>query len=838
MEEIQVSRIQNRPVLAVRSVSAAVRLALGCGMFAVAATPVLAAEDEELAEVVVTAQFREQSVQDTPLAITAVSAEMLEARSQTNITEVANQAPSVTLRQAAPQYGPSIQAYVRGIGQLDFNPALEPGVGMYVDDVYFATLTGSVLDLLDLDRVEVLRGPQGTLAGKNSIGGAVKLYSQKPTAEAGGYFSATYGTRDRVDLRGSANFALTDKLFVRLSGVDKVQDGYVDRLDYGCVNPAGGIPALRTTIAGCRVARDSNVNFSAVRGALRWIVLDDLEFNLAADYTDDDRNPTGAVLVDANTVANSNIQPVQGATNLPLSAFVVPRGSYYSYASYNNSARNYVGALPILPGQSYQNQYQGLTLGVSAGVNPYPLLESRPRARQYFKGGGTSLTTDWKLFDGLALKSVTAWRWYDSGFANDNDQSPLNSSIGDGTLPFHSFSEELRVNGALLDDRINWTAGGFYMKQASRYESWQDLRYTGQANSYSGAADARRFPLQFQQNDRVGAETKAAFAHASWQIIDLLTINAGLRYTDESKDYTFVRKNRNGTTQSFLGVLDGVVSEYSGNNLDYRVNVQFDWTENLMTYVQYATGFKGGGISPRPFVPTQAVAFDPETLDTIEAGVKSDLFDRRLRINGSVYWGKYKDIQLSLQACPQLNIPVGSPGPCGAIANAGTGEVKGLEIETVLRLLPQFTVDASYSYFDFKYTFVDPQVQGSGLPWNITMDDTLPFSPKSKFAVGAQYDWILPNGSRIVPRADLSYQSSLYTNAANQRSNFIDSYSLLNARLTWRSTDGMLDVSLEGTNLTDKYYFTSRADQLQAAGHTDGAPGRPREWAVTIKKRF
>src|SRR5688572_7357279 len=130
-------------------------------------------------EIFVTAQFREQNLQDTPLAITAVNAEMLEARSQTDISQVANQAPSVTLKPQGAAFGPSLAANIRGVGQYDFNPALEPGVGLYVDDVYYATLTGAIFDLLDVDRVEVLRGPQGTLAGKNSIGGAVKLYSKR-----------------------------------------------------------------------------------------------------------------------------------------------------------------------------------------------------------------------------------------------------------------------------------------------------------------------------------------------------------------------------------------------------------------------------------------------------------------------------------------------------------------------------------------------------------------------------------------------------------------------------------------------------------------------------------
>src|SRR5262245_20268185 len=166
-----------------------------------------AAEPQEssgqLEEVVVTAQFREQNLQQTPIAITAVTAGMLESRNQTDIAMVAAQAPNVTLQPNGAAFGSSMVAFIRGVGQTDFNLALEPGVGIYVDDVYYATLTGSLLDLLDLDRVEILRGSQGTLAGKNSIGGAIKLFSQKPTGDGGGYLEATAGTLNRVDARGA-----------------------------------------------------------------------------------------------------------------------------------------------------------------------------------------------------------------------------------------------------------------------------------------------------------------------------------------------------------------------------------------------------------------------------------------------------------------------------------------------------------------------------------------------------------------------------------------------------------------------------------------------------------
>src|SRR5690606_2808838 len=185
-----------------------------------------------------------------------------------------------TLKPQGAPFGPSLAANIRGVGQYDFNPTLEPGVGLYVDDVYYATLTGSIFDLLDLERVEILRGPQGTLAGRNSIGGAVKLYSQRPEGTNTGTISAAYGSRNRIDLRGSADFNLAENLDARIAGVAKRQDGYVQRLDFGCVypmgggallpadaplnagaeiNPADGIPARLPSTSNCVVADEGEV---------------------------------------------------------------------------------------------------------------------------------------------------------------------------------------------------------------------------------------------------------------------------------------------------------------------------------------------------------------------------------------------------------------------------------------------------------------------------------------------------------------------------------------------------------------------------------------------------
>ena len=788
-----------------RSVRYAVRAAVGCALLAAAAGNALAA-DEELAEVVVTAQFREQNVQDTPLAITAVSAEMLENRSQTNITEITNQAPSVTLKQQGAAWGPSIAAYIRGIGTYDFNPALEPGVGIYVDDVYISTLTGSMLDLLDLERVEILRGPQGTLAGRNSIGGAVKLYTKKPTGDESGSFQATYGSRDRLDLRGTANFALTDNLFMRISGVDRKQDGYIDRIDYGCANPGNpyGIKSQVATTAGCVVSRDSDVNYSAGRVALRWVPSDRAEFNLSADYTNDRRNPTGNVLVGyrddlLSAAARERIQPIYDsnpANNAPASAFIpTERHAYYNYASYYNP--------PYAGGGS-----------ATAGAVSFPWQESRPVPVQYFEGWGTALDAEFSLTDSLQLKSISAYRAYSSGFSNDNDLSPLASSIGDGELPFHAFTQELRLNGS--NGPVDWTLGGYYLDQQSRYQSWQDLRYSS--------------PLMFQQNDVVNVDTKAVFGQAIYKLTEQLVLTGGIRYSDEHKDYNYVRLNRDGSTGApVVGGLNGTQGVFDGNNTDYRAAVQYSFTDDVMAYAQYSTGFKGGGVTPRPFVADQATGFGPETLKTWEAGVKADLLDRRLRVNSAVFFGNYDDLQLGLASCAGSTLV----SPCGRVANVGSAEIKGFELESAARILGGFNLDASYSYTDFKYKSL------TGATASILLSHVGVYMPKHKASVGLQYDVALANGSSLMPRVDWSFQSEIYTNGANAPTNRIGGYGLVNARLVWRNADGDLDVALEGTNLGDKYYFMSRMDQTSSGGrHTDGTPGRPREFAVTIKKSF
>jgi iron complex outermembrane receptor protein len=849
----------------------------------VGAVPALAQDQQDdrasVADIVVTAQFREQNLQDTPIAITAVDAALLESRSQTSIQDVANQAPSVTLKPQGAAFGPSLGANIRGVGQFDFNPAVEPGVGFYVDDVYFATLTGSILDLLDLDRVEILRGPQGTLSGRNSIGGAVKLFSKRPEGSNTGYVSGAYGSRNRIDLRASADFNLLQGVDMRLSAVAKKQEGYVDRLDFGCVypaggpatftrdfdvtgaprtlqvNPAGGVPAA-TNSDDCLISKEGEVGYIAMRGQLRLRPSDTIDINIAADYTNDDRTQSGSVLL-RRFYPNGQV----ASPRYPLPLIAAPGTTPAQNFANPSPQRDYnaypIGSTPNANLLTYDNRFlcgnfcnygsYDMPADVAIGQNGLPITSlvngvptpltyraSRADGRIKFQGWGVSGQVEWDLSDDLQLTSITAYRSYVSNFSNDNDVSPLQHSLGYGPLTFDFFSQELRLNGA-IGDTIEYTLGGYYSDQKSVYTSFQDLRTSG---------------LQFQQDDPVDADSKAVFAHISWNPLEPLTITGGIRYTDESKTYQYIRQRpyNDPTSIAANGVLplNGTIGEYSGNRVDYRANAQYAFTDSLMAYVQYSTGFKGGGVNPRPFFVQQALSFGPETLEAFEFGMKTDLFDRMVRFNLAAFLSKYKGIQLALSNCTAITGP-GFGAPCALPVNAGDADIKGIEIETTIRPIEGLTIDGAVSYLDFEYKRFGTYTAGTttvavGGPTNISgpqFGDYAPYTPKWKWSFGIMYDIGLGTAGTLTPRFDAAYQGDIYTLSANRPSNLIEAYTVANGRLTWKNFDEDLSVSLEVTNIFDEYYLLTLNDQtVGGQGYTNGQPGRPREWAVSLKKEF
>lgn len=783
----------------VRLFAAASTAALALGITAPSfAQEAQAEQAPTTSEIVVTAQFREQRLQDTPLSITAVDATLLASRNQTDISQIAAQAPNVQLTQMGGAFGSSMAAYIRGIGQYDFNPAYEPGVGIYIDDVYYASLTGSVMDLLDLDRVEVLRGPQGTLTGRNSIGGAIKLFSAKPTSGSSGTVEATYGSRQRVDLRATANFELTENLFARISGVYKRQEGYVDQIDYGCQNPGNplGIGSNAATPSDCVTAKLGEKSYSGIRGSLRYNPSDNIDWIVTGDYTYENRTNAAGVMSATNTALTGGLD--------------FSCGRFCTYANFYMPAG----------GQATQAYYSPNTTK--------------------FEGWGVSSNLTVGLGDNLNVQAITAYRRYDQVFGTDDDYTPYSLIAGAGynDLSFKFFSQELRLNGQ-IGDKIDWTIGGFYNNQTSVYFTRQDIRYIVPIGVPS-------LFLQFQGNDPVRANSKAAFGTVIFRPVENMTVTGGLRYTKEHKDYTFVRTQWDGGTLNDIfgvGALNGTVANYDGDKVDWRLSVDYRFSPEVLAYATVSTGFKGGGVTARPFTKNQAVngTFDPETLRAYEVGLKTDLFDRRVRLNLSAFYNDYKNIQLPIGDCSVLDgfAPGTGPFPCAAIQNAGDGEMYGLEAEFSASPVTGLDIDASLSWIDGKWKRIDTAAQGA-----LRVEDPIT-TPAWRGSLGIQYKADLGTSGSITPRFDLSYVGKqtigrLINGGVFGPLEYNPSITLGNARLTWKNEEEDLAISFEVQNLFDNYYYLPLrfAAVYSFVGTAYSNVGRPREWAVSVRKSF
>ena len=770
-----------------------------------------ATDNNALQEVVVTAQFRQQNLQQTPIAITAVNAAMLEARNQTDIAQVAAQAPNVTLTQNGAAFGSSMVAFIRGVGQTDFNLALEPGVGIYVDDVYHATLTGSVLDLLDLDRVEVLRGPQGTLAGKNSIGGSVKLFSKKPKGDGSGYVELTGGSYSRMDARGAADLALTETLFMRASFASKHHDGYVTRLDYDCAN--GGKTNVPTLYSGngCELGKEGSQAFNAGRLAFRWLASDNVEVNLTGNVTNDQSSVQANSLIKVNPALGS-FAYIKGKDGNPVyygSQFLTG-DPFTTYAAFRSAVGSKFSPAPgVFP----------------FGDDPYAPIIVPPI--NHFNSYGVSADVKWTLSDKTNLTFITAYSDYANQFAENTDESPIGVQVLLQKNFHHQFTAEARLNSQM--GALDYTFGGFYLKQNGGLNARVGLPWVG---------------LDFIHGpDATPANTKAVFLNGSYHMTDKMTVDAGVRYTEEVKDYTYLRRNPDLSVptatskyNSAVAGLNNTEAHFQGTRTDYRLALNYQFTADSMGYLQTATGYKGGGVNPRPFYPSQTLSFKPETLTAYEAGFKTYMFNRTLRFNTAVFYNNYNDIQLTLNACPTppLNGVQYPANPCALPSNVGSAHVKGLEVEFELHPADGLEIDGSASVMDFEYTKIN-NINNVGIQLNMIT----PYTPKRKASLGVQYEVLSNAKGTLTPRVDVAYQSEYFTAPINDPMyNQIDARSTANARLTWKDTNNVWSAALIINNLTDKMYYTTLFDNHTSVGYVSGQPAMPRNYALTFKRNF
>ncbi|HEX9805696.1 MAG TPA: TonB-dependent receptor, partial [Alteraurantiacibacter sp.] len=640
-------------------------------------------------DIIVTAEFREARLQDTPIAITAVNAEMLEARGQTDVSQIAAQAPNVTLKPQGQGGGAGLIAYIRGVGQTDFIYARDPGVGVYVDDVYIPTLQSSLIELMDLERLEVLRGPQGTLAGKNSIGGSIRLFGKKPTGDGSGSLEVSYGSYNDIKLRGFGDFAISDNLAVRVSGMARNTDGYVKLIDYGLTHAGSNVPSNQSMGRFPESGEMGGRQLAAGRIALDWQPTDRLNVYITADVTNQDGDPGAAVLIAAGApgipfdptsqnpaldTAGSGTPWLRGTDGMPVTigCQFVPAGPYSCDTPPSGYDPRYI---------SYANYFDAMEPTPTAPFKPYFAIP-----KNTFEGWGVHGTVTYDISDAAQLVWISSYRKYESTWAEDQDLTPVGEAQLNNINRHWAWSQELRLNFELADGLIEGTVGGFYFDQYGEYEARVDLNYV-----------AAPTPIDFIHGpDETPSESKAVFANVTLRPTDSFSLTGGIRYSDEKKDYVYFRRNPDYTPPDaatcFAGpgiagfwntsncALVGFLGEegnFADTRIDWRVVADYRISDALLVYASVATGFKGGGVNPRPFVPDQALPFAPETLTTYEAGFKSDFLDRRVRLNGAAFFNKYNDIQGTQLVCPESSLPF----PCLRPANVGTGEMKGFELE-------------------------------------------------------------------------------------------------------------------------------------------------------------
>ncbi|HEY8521369.1 MAG TPA: TonB-dependent receptor [Gammaproteobacteria bacterium] len=796
--------------------------ALGLLAAAVAAAlPQADAQEQEsdrgLEEILVTARFREENLQETPLAITAFTGELMEERNLTDVTQLDAFSPNTIIQPLGAGWGSTAAAFIRGIGLGDNSLSFEPGVPIYIDDVYHGRPQGAILDLLDLERVEILRGPQGTLFGKNAVGGTIRLVSRRPQGDNTGFAEVTIGDFDRLDVRGSYDIPIVeDKLFARFSASSKRRDGYFDILDYECVNGPGslggggtgilpgathdtfGIPLplpehppidLQSQIGpqdiraeqGCVVDTLGDENVTSGRAALRWLPGDSVEVNLVVDTTKIDQKG-------------------------PADKYTIYDPTHPFNASWSNTVGVPIFNLP------YDTRF--LTDSPYTGYHRFgsdPLFNRDVQNINVMDHDGIALTVEWDISDNVRLKSITSYREFENTFGRDSDGTPLPIDHTWDTSIHEQFTQEFQFTGVAANDRLDWATGLFFYDADDSNQGWNFL-----------------YPFILSTNNHKDVQTTenwAVFVHGTYQINDVLSITAGLRYTDDQKDVNVFR-------QDFVTgnvIIPNTRVSVDAQETSPKIGLSWQLSDTLMTYVQWATGFRGGGFGPRPANPLQVAAFDVETVETIEGGVKTDILDRRLRLNAAVFFSEYKDQQ-------QFSQQFDSSGAVWfRTVNTGESEYYGAELEVLYTPVDPFQLEASVGYLHFDR--VDPGE--SGLCRRLPTGERCPSprSPEWTAAVGAQYSWNLPNGGSLSLRGDAVYTSKIFF-STDPIFGYQSAYTLLDARLTWQSADRGWSASLFGTNLTDEEYFHGKLSLVTVLGREQGNVARPREWGIALKRSF
>ncbi|WP_425228921.1 TonB-dependent receptor [Sphingomonas sp.] len=757
-------------------------------------------------DVVVTARRRNESAQRVPIAISVIGGTALAETGTNNVTRLTQIQPTLQFYSTNPR---NSAANIRGLG-APFgltNDGIEQGVGIYVDQVYYARIASATFDFTDTDRIEVLRGPQGTLYGKNTTAGAINIYTRAPSFEPEARVELSAGNYGYVQGKASVSGPLiADTLAIRLST---------------------SLTSRRGTIYNVRQGEWQNAQDNqSYRGRLLWRAAPSLTLTLAGDYNR--QNPNCCVQYYARV----------GATQRPLSR------QYAALAA----AQNY--AVPST------DLFARLTD-----------VDSDLRAKQTL--GGVSLLADWDL-GGATMTSVSAWRVWNWDPSNDRDFIGLPiTTVSQNPSQQHQVSQELRLasNGT---HAVDWVAGAFYFHQTidtqgSQVQGAAASAFLLNPTSAGGRNPATLNGLTATNTIGFGNTSAALFGKLTWHPTGRLSVSPGLRlnYDEKNGSYLSVVTNGTGTalTADQLGVLapQSYAPRFHNWNLSGDLTVAYDWSADIHSYATYARSYKSGGInlSGLPLNATNtgvdltAQTVRPEKVDHLELGLKTQLADRRITANLAVFYTGIDDYQATVNN-GQLTVIR------GYLANAGRVRTAGVELDSAFRPTARLNayVNAAYTeakYVRFRNAPCPPELSGGNPALNgatpapagtpglspLTCDisgQALPGVSKWALSWGAEYGLPVHDG-QVYAAYDGSYRSRFSSNPSPSAYTYIDGYALANFRLGFRA-GARLNAFAWVRNAFDRNYFELLAVQSGSTGLIVGQPGDPRTFGGTISTSF
>lgn len=762
-------------------------------------------------ELVVTARRREEGLQDAPLAVSAFTQETLDYRGVTQLDQIARFVPGLTLENN-PSFGGAANSaaiYLRGVGQKEFLPTTEPGVGLYIDGVYVARSVGAILDIVDVDRLEVLRGPQGTLFGRNTIGGAISINTVKPDpgGDADGDISVAAGTDNLVRLKAAIHLPLSEQLATRLTIASMAQDGFVQRAD------------------GVDLGNDDTVT---ARWTFAWQPSDQFSADVAFDLTRDRENGPALELIGIDYTDLSQLNGVVLAPPPPMAFIhnvtVAALGPGIPCAA-TDTAGNGVTSNPSAP-NCYDDRYIGAD-GSNEGTAP---------AFSETDVFGASVNLQYAFNDSITLKSITALRELDSEFARDGDHSPQRISQFYDDLQQDQFSQEFQLLGS--HQQVNWIVGLYYFTEDGSNENILDFTVS---NFRSGGA--------------FDNEAWAAFAQMTYDLTDQLQLSIGGRYTEEEKSF---RPDQIIFTNYFAGIsqivppgnplaaldapflqageriLPFIEKQINIDEFTPMMNLAFNPTDDIMLYFSYSEGFKSGGFTQRVFPPVVAgftappgtpdidliPTFAPEFVEVLELGFKTSLLDNTVRINGALFQTDYTDLQVQV---------FNSVAP--VTQNIGTAGIDGFELEVMAAPGGGWFFESSLAFTDAGYEDIDTGITLIGENFDFER------VPETTASLGVSKEFVLTNSGVLTLRADWSYRSETFNDAYNTRLLATDSFDLIDASVRWENSAADWTIVLSGRNITNEKYLESGVYGT-AFQSFEGVYNRGRQWQLEVRKNF